>query len=237
MARLRRLNLPNIPQHIVQRGNNRQACFVTQQDRVVYLNKLKEYAAEFEVDIHAYVLMTNHVHLLATPQKGEGVSHMMQALGRYYVRYFNKQHKRTGTLWERRFKSSLVDSENYFLTVSRYIELNPVRAKIILHPKDYPWTSYRHNALNQSASLITPHEVYLKLGKSGRERAEHYSSLFKQLIPQSKIDEIRSALNRAWVLGSNDFKLEVERKTGVPIIFNPWGGARNVREDSPLYFF
>ena len=112
MARLPRLNLPNIPQHIVQRGNNRQACFVTKQDRVVYLDKLKKYAEEFEVEIHAYVLMTNHVHFLATPKKGEGVSHLMQALGRYYVRYFNKQHWRSGTLWEGRFKSSLVDTEN-----------------------------------------------------------------------------------------------------------------------------
>lgn len=236
MARLPRLNLPDIPQHVVQRGNNRQACFVNKKDRAVYLNKLKEYAEEFEVEIHAFVLMTNHVHLLATPKVGDGVSKMMQALGRYYVRYFNKKHKRSGTLWEGRFKSSLVDTENYFLTVSKYIELNPVRAKMVRHLKDYAWTSYHHNALNQPISLITPHEVYLRLGENNQERAARYVALFEVSIPQSKVDEIRSALNRAWVLGSSEFKLEVEKKTGVPIIFNSWGGARNVREESPMYF-
>lgn len=138
MARLPRLNLPDIPQHIVQRGNNRQSCFMTRKDRVVYLKKLKDYAKQFSVDIHAFMLMTNHVNILATPGTGDGVSHMMQALGRYYVRYFNKSHKRSGTLWEGRFKSSLVDTENYFLVVSRYIELNPVRAKMVEHPSDYP---------------------------------------------------------------------------------------------------
>ena len=128
MARLPRLNLPNIPQHIVQRGNNRQVTFVEADDYVVYLGKLKHYAREYEVNIHAYVLMTNHVHLLVTPTTENGVSKLMQSLGRYYVRYFNQIYKRTGTLWEGRYKSTLVDSDNYFLLVSRYIELNPVRA-------------------------------------------------------------------------------------------------------------
>jgi putative transposase len=128
MARLPRLNLPGIPQHIVQRGNNRQVSFFTEQDYAVYLDKLKDYAKQYKVDVHAFVLMTNHVHLLVTPETEKGVSQLMQSLGRYYVMYINKTYQRTGTLWEGRYKSTLVDSANYFLLVSRYIELNPVRA-------------------------------------------------------------------------------------------------------------
>ena len=134
MARLPRLNLPGIPQHVIQRGNNRHVCFYTEQDYTVYLSKLKEYSEKYQVAVHSYVLMTNHVHLLMTPEEGDGVSKLIQSLGRYYVRYVNKTHGRTGTLWEGRYKSTLVDSENYFLTVSRYIELNPVRADMVGHP-------------------------------------------------------------------------------------------------------
>jgi len=126
MARLPRLNLPGIPQHIIQRGNNKQVCFFTGQDYIVYLSKLNEYSQKYDVAVHSYILMTNHVHLLLTPEESDGVSRLIQSLGRYYVRYVNQTHGRTGTLWEGRYKSTLVDSENYFLTVSRYIELNPV---------------------------------------------------------------------------------------------------------------
>lgn len=226
MARLPRLNLADIPQHVVQRGNNRQPCFVTKQDRAVYLNKLKEYSRDYSVAIHSFVLMTNHVHLLATPEYGDGVSMMMQALGRYYVRYFNKTHKRSGTLWEGRFKSSIVDSENYFLTVSRYIELNPVRARMVVHPQDYAWTSYHHNALEKPIDLIEPHPVYLQLGHTTRERAKQYRSLFDELILESTISEIRCALNRSWILGSGAFISKIESDTGIPIILNRWGGVR-----------
>ncbi|TQV86652.1 transposase [Aliikangiella coralliicola] len=231
MARLPRLNLPDIPQHIVQRGNNRQACFVTKQDRIVYLEKLKEYSGKFEVAVHAFVLMTNHVHILATPHQGEGVSLMMQALGRYYVRYFNKIHARTGTLWEGRFKSALVDTENYFLTVSRYIELNPVRAKMVEAPAEYKWTSYHHNARGIRAKLITEHPCYLSLGCNDLNRQSAYRALFDSQLSRSKLDEIRSATNRAWVLGGEKFKRDIEIKSGVQIIFNSWGGNRwNVEE-------
>ena len=149
MARLPRLNLPGIPQHVIQRGNNRHVCFYTEQDYTVYLSKLKEYSEKYQVAVHSYVLMTNHVHLLMTPEEGNGVSKLIQSLGRYYVRYVNKTHGRTGTLWEGRYKSTLVDSENYFLTVSRYIELNPVRADMVGHPGEYPWSSYQKNAMGK----------------------------------------------------------------------------------------
>ena len=127
MARLPRLSVAGVPQHVVQRGNNRQACFFDGQDYAVYLDKLKEYSAKQGVRVHSYVLMTNHVHLLMTPEEPQGISRLMQALGRYYVRYVNQTYKRTGTLWEGRYKSTLIDGERYFLIVSRYIELNPVR--------------------------------------------------------------------------------------------------------------
>ena len=136
MTRLPRLNLPNIPQHIIQRGNNRQACFFAEQDYWVYLDKLNAYRKKFDVDVHAYVLMTNHVHLLATPKTQFGVSELMQSLGRYYVRYINQTYRRTGTLWDGRYKSTLVDAKTYFLTVSRYIELNPVAANMVAHHAD-----------------------------------------------------------------------------------------------------
>ena len=226
MARLPRLNIPDIPQHVVQRGNNRQACFLTRRDRVVYLKKLKEYAKQYSVAIHAFVLMTNHVHLLVTPKTGDGVSHLMQALGRYYVRYFNKAHKRTGTLWEGRFKSCLVDSENYFLVVSRYIELNPVRAKMVKQPSEYTWSSYHHNADGKRIKLITEHPVYLSLANNIKTRNVRYKGLFESVISEERVKEIRCALGRSWVLGSEKFKLELENESGLEIVLNRWGGVR-----------
>jgi len=159
MARLPRLNLPGIPQHVIQRGNNKQVSFFNDKDYVVYLDKLKLYSTKYSVAVHSYVLMTNHVHLLMTPETEQGVSQVMQALGRYYVRYINQTYERTGTLWEGRYKSTLVDSDNYFLTVSRYIELNPVRAGMVAHPADYLWSSYQCNALGKPIELITPHSL------------------------------------------------------------------------------
>ena len=150
MARLPGLNLPSIPQHVIQRGNNRQVSFFNDKDYAVYLDKLKLYSEKYSVAVHSYVLMTNHVHLLITPETEQGVSQMTQLLGRYYVRYINQTNERAGILWEGRYKSALVDSDNYFLTVSRYIELNPVRAGMVAHPAEYPWLSYQYNALGKN---------------------------------------------------------------------------------------
>ncbi len=214
MARLPRLNLPDIPQHVVQRGNNRQVCFFAEQDYCVYLDKLKEYAKRYKVDVHAFVLMTNHVHLLLTPSTEKGVSQVMQALGRYYVRYVNATYSRTGTLWEGRYKSTLVDSEHYFLLVSRYIELNPVRANMVEHAVEYPWSSYQHNGIGKPIELITCHPSYLALGASPNERQVAYRALFKQRMPELTLKEIRDATNKAWVLGENRFKAQIEQQTG-----------------------
>lgn len=226
MARLPRLNLPNIPQHIVQRGNNRQITFVEPDDYVVYLEKLKYYAKEYDVKIHAYVLMTNHVHLLATPTTSNGVSKLMQSLGRYYVRYFNQAYKRTGTLWEGRYKSTLVDSDNYFLVVSRYIELNPVRAGMVQHPAEYTWSSYQHNAVGKTIGLITEHTLYMQLGKDKFESQARYRALFDNEIPSITLDEIKIATDKMWVLGNDKFKQQVEEMSGRRSSPLPKGGDR-----------
>ncbi len=230
MARLPRLNLPDIPQHIVQRGNNRQVCFFSDEDYVVYLDKLKEYSVKYKVAVHAYVLMTNHVHLLLTPSDETGVSRLIQSLSSYYVRYINMTYGRTGTLWEGRYKSSLVDGENYFLVVSRYIEMNPVRASMVTHPSEYPWSSFRRNALGISIKLITPHFCFQKLGKNNEERCQAYHSLFKHKIPELTLSEIRDSINKAWVLGDGKFKSQIEEQTGRRANPLPRGGDRKSDE-------
>jgi len=155
MARLPRLCLSGIPQHIIQRGSNRQACFASAEDFAAYANWLQECADKYDVAVHAWVFMTNHVHLLVTPSSSDGVSKMMQTLGRYYVRYFNNTYRRTGTLWEGRFKSCVIDAEEYLLTCYRYIELNPVRAGMVESPSDYAWSSYGANGLGIDTKLCT----------------------------------------------------------------------------------
>ena len=164
MARLPRISPVGLPVHIIQRGNNRQVCFVSDEDHGAYAGWLKEYSEKYNVDIHTWVLMTNHVHLLCTPRQEEAVSRMMQALGRRYVRYFNFEYQRSGTLWEGRFKSCLVQEERYLLEVYRYIELNPVRADMVTDPGEYRWPGYQINALGKVSNLCTPHPEYLELG-------------------------------------------------------------------------
>jgi len=226
MARRPRINLPGIPQHVVQRGNNRQASFFIEQDYAVYLDKLKEYSRRFQVAVHAYVLMTNHVHLLVTPMRERGVSQLMQSLGRYYVRYINQTHKRSGTLWEGRFKSSLVDSDRYLLLVSRYIELNPVRANMVVHPSEYPWSSYRHNAQGRDIGLLTEHPVYLSLAKDKAGRKAAYQALFKTQLPEYSVKQIREAQQKTWVLGSERFKAQIACQLGRTIEVLSHGGDR-----------
>ncbi|WP_370634377.1 transposase [Methylophilus sp. Leaf408] len=155
MARLPRVAPVGVPQHIIQRGNNRHTCFVSEEDFIAYLGWLKEYSQKYEVEVHAWVLMSNHVHLLFIPKVENGISQMMQAIGRQYVRYFNFTYKRTGTLWEGRYKSCLVDAERHLLELSRYMELNPVRANMVGDPASYVWSSYQINALGKVSSLCS----------------------------------------------------------------------------------
>lgn len=229
MARLARLNIANVPQHIIQRGNNRQAVFFSDDDYSVYLDKLNEYAETYGVAVHAFVLMTNHVHILATPSSETGISKLMQSLGRYYVRYINQTYRRSGSLWEGRYKSTLVDTEGYLLTVCRYIELNPVRAKMVRHPKNYPWSSYHHNALGADIQLITEHPVYQSLGRSRPQRRKAYQNLFADRIPALTLDEIRTKTNKGWVLGNDQFKAEIEKMTDRRVDPKPRGGDRKSR--------
>ena len=209
MARLPRLCLPGVPQHIIQRGINRQACFLSEKDFVAYAYWLDKSARKYQVAIHAWVFMTNHVHLLVTPLTEEGSSSMMQALGRDYVRYFNHTYERTGSLWEGRFKSCLVDAEDYLLVCQRYIELNPVRAGMVAAPEDYTWSSYKANGLGQQNNLWTPHPVYIQLGTTARERAAAYRELFARYIDGRLIEQIRKASNRGTALGNDRFKQDI----------------------------
>lgn len=213
MARLPRFDLPGIPQHIVQRGNNRLPCFLDDDDRQLYLQLLRQAALATQCQLHAYVLMDNHVHLLATPLERGAVSGMMQRLGRSYVALFNARHGRTGTLWEGRYKSCLVDSTSYVLICYRYIELNPVRARMVESPNQFPWSSYASNVLGQSDSLLTPHPCYLDLGSTARQRTEAYCAIINDALPQSTIDEIRSYLQQQRALGHDSFRSMVEAKT------------------------
>lgn len=215
MARLTRFSPVDIPVHIIQRGNNRQVCFVAEEDYESYCEWLWEYSQKYKVDVHAWVLMTNHVHLLCTPRQDNAVSLMMQSLGRRYVRYFNYVYKRSGTLWEGRYKSCLVQEERYLIEVYRYIELNPVRAGMIISPGEYRWSSYASNAEGKSSVLCTPHPVYLALGKNSLERWKSYQSLFNNQVENPKLlQEIRENTNKGLAIGHNKFKDEIEKLTG-----------------------
>ena len=222
------LYCPEHPQHVIQRGNNRQECFCDASDYQFYLDKLYIASAKHACEIHAYVLMTkNHVHLLVTPRREDGIGKMMQMLDRYYVQFYNYCYKRTGTLWEGRYKATLIDSEAYLLTRMRYIELNPVRAQnMVEHPAQYPWSSYQHNALGREDSLVTPHQLYQHLGKTGEERQSAYRQLFRAKIPDRILDEIRHATNKAWALGNNQFKRRIEAQLKHRIEPKAKGGDR-----------
>lgn len=214
MARRKRLVLPAVPLHIIQRGNNRSACFASASDYLVYLSLLRQYAAEAACQIHAYVLMSNHVHLLLSPGKRTGPSVLMQRLGQHYVQYFNRRHQRTGTLWEGRFRSCLVDNEQYLLTCQRYIELNPVRARMVETPEAYPWSSYRANALGAEDTLITPHVVYAGLGLHDADRRAAYRYLFRDGLSEQLLAEIRHAANGNRPLGPATFVAEIRNVAG-----------------------
>lgn len=211
MPRRARLAIPGIPWHIIQRGNNRTACFYAEQDYRRYLNNLHGMAERFDCAIHAYVLMTNHVHLLLTPKRRDSAGLLMKHLGQRYVQYVNRCYGRTGTLWEGRFRSCLAQSERYLLTCHRYIELNPVRARIVSHPRDYPRSSYRANAEGRFDSLLTPHPEYLRMGRSDSERRRAYRQLFTGHLDPRRIAEIRHATNGNYALGDEKFRSELAR--------------------------
>jgi putative transposase len=214
MARAPRLELPGLPLHVIQRGNNRAACFFGDVDRRFYLKCPHEAAVRRNCAIHAYVLMGNHVHLLLTPHEHGGVARMLQDVGRRYVRIINSIHGRSGTLWEGRFRSSLVDSETYLMTCHRYIETNPVRAGLAANPRAYPWSSHRHYASNAFDKLITEHPVFVGLGADHVERRAAFCSLFEGQLDSPTLKRIRDAANTGSALGSEGFLTNTETLLG-----------------------
>ena len=213
MARLPRLTLPDYPHHVIQRGNNRQAIFNGSDDYLYFLELLHENARKFEVAIHAYVLMANHFHLLATPQTDTGLPQLMQSVGRSYVRYFNDLQGRTGTLWEGRYRSTLIQTDQYLLTCMAYIDLNPVRAGMVSDPKDYPWSSHGHYVGLRSDKFITPHPLFWSLANTpfGREAA-YAEMVHAGITPESQAALIKATLS-GWVLGEEAFVADLQKQT------------------------
>lgn len=209
MPRRPRLSLPNVPQHLIQRGNNRQACFFADEDYRFYLEWLTEYASKTGCQIHAYVLMTNHVHLLLSAEHAGAVGMLMKALGQRYVQYVNRTYRRSGTLWEGRFRSCLTQDAAYLLTCQRYIELNPVRAVMVEHPAEYRWSSYRANAQGEPDALLRPHLLYSALGSDAASRQAAYRELFRFELEPGLVDEIRQATNGNFALGDERFAEEM----------------------------
>lgn len=211
MPRRSRLNITGLPQHLIQRGNNRHATFFAEEDYRAYIGWLVDAAKKYDCRIYAYVLMTNHVHLLASTTRPMGLSLMMQYVGRYFVRYINRVYRRSGTLWEGRFKASLVDTDHYFLRCCRYIECNPVRASMVEGPGEYHWSSYRSHAFGLPDPLVASHEQYERLGASNEARQAAYRALFLTELETKELAEIRDGTNRGYPLGSERFKDEIER--------------------------
>ncbi|HQQ63938.1 MAG TPA: transposase [Pseudomonadales bacterium] len=234
MPRKTRIFMAGMPCHVIQRGNNRSACFYADDDYLFYLDALADACQRFHVALHAYVLMTNHAHFLMSPQDETGIPLVMQSLGRRYVQYVNKTYRRSGTLWEGRYKSSLVDAENYLFACYRYIELNPVAAGMVAHPGDYRWSSYCANAGGREDALVTPHERYLWLGKNREERAASYRELFAVALPKNIVHDIRIASTFSAPLGNSRFREEIEMATGMKVVRTKRGrpekGVRDKRE-------
>lgn len=205
MARLRRLSAPGHPHHLIQRGNNRQAIFADAADCERYLDILSELATTHHVAVHAYVLMPNHVHLLVTPAEDGALSTLMQSLGRRYVAWFNKRYQRTGTLWEGRYRSSIIESERYLFACSRYIELNPVRAGLVTEPADYRWSTYGHHVGLRPTPWIREHPLIWSLGNTPFERQAAYRQLFDQPGAGTETEALRTAIQGGWAVGSPQF--------------------------------
>ena len=229
MPRRPRLKVAGVPHHVIQRGNNRAPVFFADEDYRFYLICLQKGAARYQCAIHAYVLMPNHVHLLVSPGAEEGLSLMMRYVGSRYVQYVNYVYSRTGTLWEGRFRSNLIESERYLLACYRYVELNPVRAGIVESPAKYPWSSYVHHAEGRENKVIQDHPIYAALGSTPWERQQAYRALFRKPIDDKELEEIRASVNAGLVLGGERFKDAIER--GVARSVRPSRGGRPRKAD------
>ena len=223
MTRKPRFFVAGIANHVIQRGNNKEAIFFEEEDYVKYKTILNAAAIKQGVKIHAYVLMTNHIHLLATAESTNGISLMMQQTGRYYVPYINFKYKRTGTLWEGRFKSSLVSDDLYILSCMRYIEMNPVRAYMVKAPQEYIWSSYHSNVRGAYDSLITEHVSYLGLDNNRKQQQESYRDLFLEHINEKILNDIRNCAQTGTPLGNSKFRKQIEKKLKMKVGYNTRG--------------
>ncbi len=235
MPRPQRLALGGQAHHLIQRGVDRQAIFFEDRDRIVFLQLLGEALAAEDCALHAYVLMTNHIHLLVTPTRAEGIGRLMQSLGRRYVAHVNRRHGRTGTLWQGRFKSTIVDAESYVMACHRYIEANPLRAGMVASAGDYLWSSHGRNALGRVDLLISDHEAYAALGATPEARAQVYREMFDAGLSEELLQVLRDSVQRGWAPGSERFRRQIEaalgRKVDAPVRGRPRKTPEN--EDAP----
>lgn len=213
MARLPRLTVPGYPHHVIQRGNNRQTIFASDADRRYLLDLLAEYATRFKVAVHAYVLMSNHIHLLATPETVDGLPQMMQAVGRRYVRHFNAAQSRTGTLWEGRYRSTVIETDRYLLACMVYIDLNPVRAGLVSAARDFPWSSHGHYIGQRVEQLITPHPLVWALGNTPFAREAAYAELVDGGLAAEEKSALTGSTLSGWALGGPAFVAELQKRT------------------------
>jgi len=213
MARLPRLTLAGYPHHIILRGNNRQAIFMDMADFQRMLALLQTHAIEQGVQVHSYVLMSNHLHLLLTPLQNDSLPKMMQAVGRTYVLYFNKRHGRSGTLWEGRYRSALIQTERYFLACMAYIDLNPVRAGMVAQAADYPWSSHGHYIGRQNEAWLTPHPMYWEMGNTPFAREAAYAAMIQAGVNQEQQQALTSSALSGWALGEKSFVQGLQKQT------------------------
>lgn len=213
MARLPRLTVAGYPHHVIQRGNNRQEIVKSDADREFLLDLLGENARKHKVALNAYVLMDNHFHLLLTPETTDGVQLMMQAVGRRYVRYFNDLYLRSGTLWEGRYRSTLVQAERYLLACMVYMDLNPVRAGMVADPREHPWSSHRHYIGQSPDRRITPPPLYWGMGNTPFAREAAYTELVRAGHSATQQDAITDATLHGWALGDEEFAAGLQKRT------------------------
>ena len=232
MHRRARLILPEIPLHVIQRGNNRSVCFNAEDDFLFYLDWLARSAHDTGCAIHAYCLMTNHVHLLFSATTADGPGALMKQLGQRYVQYFNRAYRRSGTLWEGRFRSCLLQEEGYLLECHRYIELNPVRAAMVEHPAMYRWSSYRTNAQGERSPFLKPHALYAGLAETEEARQTAYRELFRYQLDPGLVDELRSATNGNYVLGNARFQAEMAALLGQRVTRGKAGRPVGAKDES-----
>jgi putative transposase len=201
MAPSPRISIPGVTQHVMHRGNNRMEIFRSPSDYEFFLATLESASKRHQMDVHSYTLMTNHVHFLVTPRTATAVSRAMQVLGVNYVRHFNRRYTRTGTLFEGRYRSMVIDNETYWFTCMRYVELNPVRAGLSAAPEAYRWSSYSANALGTPNAILVPHPLYLSLGESPAVRQQNWRAICGEVLSADQLAEIRDVAHHGGVLG------------------------------------